>query len=335
MSGRLSHSTNNNNSPDRRYYQGYVYLKGTRNSEQPPVIKVTSKLGRAKNLSQTNLAENELFGLIHIYVRLYLCPPVTRKRLHLWRKSHKEVIANWRPTDFWNTIEQDQMLRDDPRPPGIPPGATRVQPRAPQNYALSDSVGDDLDNVGDTGNGLGTYYGGGGGDDMDISEQTLGDDYSQVRGQGQGRGSTRAWNGGGRVPNQDPAQGEDVARRHPTPFRDLFWYPAQPPASETGSELFGGAQLQQPGSAAGQGWHVPGLAPPGTPAAQPLRAKTEGQDIRGGLRAARESIMASYSNFERWVAEANWGPERDDLLQSAWRLSRELERALRAVEKSV
>ncbi|KAK0730331.1 hypothetical protein B0H67DRAFT_28505 [Lasiosphaeris hirsuta] len=110
MSGRLPHAAADPRN-ERYEYGGYYYHRGTCCSEQPPVIKVTSKLGRAKNFSQVDLREKDLLGLVHIYVRIYMCPEVARKRLELWYESHKTLVANWGiiARQFWNNEEQDEM----------------------------------------------------------------------------------------------------------------------------------------------------------------------------------------------------------------------------------
>ena len=110
----------------RVYLGSYSYLPGFPASEQPPVLRVASRL-RVLDPSRAHLTETELGGLVSVYHRLYRVPRVTQERLQSWYDWNRELADSWTGlSDFWNTCEEDASLGLEPRPCGIPPAARAI-----------------------------------------------------------------------------------------------------------------------------------------------------------------------------------------------------------------
>ncbi|KAK5656402.1 hypothetical protein OQA88_4783 [Cercophora sp. LCS_1] len=103
-------------------HNGYTYLVGMPVSEQPAVLRVTSKFSRPYRVQDVRLTKEELAGLASVYVRIYQVPQITRQRLEEWRDSHQLLVESWKML-FWHKRVQDQKRGFPVRSAGIPPAA--------------------------------------------------------------------------------------------------------------------------------------------------------------------------------------------------------------------
>lgn len=82
-------------------YGGYLYRRGLSTSEQPPVLRVTSKLAyKTETPEEVSITKEELLGLASVYHRIYQVPDKTRERLTKWRKAHRRMVESWQ-MPFW------------------------------------------------------------------------------------------------------------------------------------------------------------------------------------------------------------------------------------------
>ncbi|KAK0656241.1 hypothetical protein B0T16DRAFT_487609 [Cercophora newfieldiana] len=105
------------------HHGGYVYRLGLSLSEQPPVLRVTSKFAyKTETPEAASITKEELLGLASVYHRIYQVPDKSKERLNKWRKAHRRMVESWQ-MPFWNSRADDQRQGLTPMKPGIPPEA--------------------------------------------------------------------------------------------------------------------------------------------------------------------------------------------------------------------
>lgn len=110
-------------SATRVQYGGRTYLVGLPTSEQPPVLRVSTRFTRpVYRAEDVTFSKEDIDGLASVYVRIYQVPEKTRERLETWRRAHRQLVQSWKQP-FWNKKAHDEDRGIRVRPAGIPPAA--------------------------------------------------------------------------------------------------------------------------------------------------------------------------------------------------------------------
>ena len=120
-------------------WNGFTYRLNYSKSEQPPVVHVNSKLSKA-SLGPVTLSPRDIEGYASIYPRIYLVPRANQSRLRAWAAAHRDELATWDVSDFWNEQERDIQCGIEPRAPGFPPEVQLAKAIAetPKNHGNDD-----------------------------------------------------------------------------------------------------------------------------------------------------------------------------------------------------
>ena len=120
-----------------------MYRMNFRKSEQPPVVHVNSKFSRFTP-DLVTLSPRDIEGYASIYPRIYLVPRANQRRLREWAATHRDELATWDVSDFWNEQERDIECGIEPRAPGFPPEVlAKANAETHKNHANDDDAKDD------------------------------------------------------------------------------------------------------------------------------------------------------------------------------------------------